>query len=300
MLPLISSTLNLALSLSLAMSPLAGASPQIFSHLDKADPAAESEAEAVEETEETTESAPLPTLGTPPATAPPENVPPSTVPVENAPVPAEAVPAPAEPAAPAVPPAAPPPATPPAAVPAPAAPSEADPGVDPNNATPTTADSTPFDGIVMPTLESLPDGNYRYLSGEVEDRVYSEAEVRSRGGSVFILKKQGNTVTGNLLPRVGLPGICVNGTVSGNTVTGAAYPDDTTDSLQDSARDIGETYEPYGSGALQISQTTRTENGGLYYAGAVLDLAGFSRVNAGSMLPPDGCSAGRTGFRDQR
>jgi hypothetical protein len=163
MLPLISSTLNLALSLSLAMSPLAGASPQIFSHLDKADPATESEAEAVEETEETTESAPLPTLGAPPA---------------------ETVPAPSEPAAP---PAAASPATeaaPPAAVPAPAAPAEEVPGTDPNNATPTTAEPTPFDGIVIPTLESLPDGNYRYLSGEVEDRVYSEAEVRSRGGAV--------------------------------------------------------------------------------------------------------------------
>jgi hypothetical protein len=153
---------------------------------------------------------------------------------------------------------------------------------------------------VIPTLESLPDGNYRYLAGEVEARAYSDEEVRSHGGSVFILKKQGNTVTGNLLPRLGLPGICVTGTVSGDIITGAAYPYDTTDSLQDSARDLGETFEPYGSGALQIRRTTRPAEGGLYYAGAVLDLAGFSRINAGSTRPPEGCSVGRTGFRDQQ
>ncbi len=152
---------------------------------------------------------------------------------------------------------------------------------------------------VGPALATLPDGNYRYVSGETEGSGYTDQALRQRGGSLFLLKKEGDTVTGDLLPRLGLPGICITGSVNGDTISGAAYPDDTTDTLQDSARNIGETFEPYGSGALQIRRT-RTEGNRLYYASAILDLSNFSRINAGSSLPPTRCGAGRTGFRDQR
>lgn len=152
---------------------------------------------------------------------------------------------------------------------------------------------------VGPALATLPDGNYRYVSGETEDSVFTDQELRQRGGSIFLLKKEGDTVTGDLLPRLGLPGICITGSANGDTISGAAYPYDTTDTLQDSARNIGETFEPYGSGALQIRRT-RTEGNRLYYASAVLDLSNFSRINAGSSLPPSRCGAERTGFRDQR
>ena len=157
---------------------------------------------------------------------------------------------------------------------------------------------TPFDGTVVRTLADFPDGNYRYIAGEAEERAYSNEELRQRGGSVFVLRKVGNTVTGDLLPRIGLPGICVTGTVSGDVITGAAYPYDTTDTLQDSARQIGETYEPHGSGALKIRRT-RTDGNKLYYAGALLDLTNFTPINAGSSLPPSSCQVGRTGGRDQ-
>ena len=157
---------------------------------------------------------------------------------------------------------------------------------------------TPFDGIVVRTLADMPDGNYRYIAGAAEERAYSNEELRQRGGSVFVLKKVGNTVTGDLLPRIGLPGICVTGTVSGDVITGAAYPYDTTDSLQDSGRQIGENYEPHGSGALKIRRT-RTDGNQLYYAGALLDLTAFTPINAGSSLPPTRCQVGRTGGRDQ-
>lgn len=158
---------------------------------------------------------------------------------------------------------------------------------------------TPFDGKVIRTLADRPDGNYRYIAGEAEERAYSNEELRQRGGSVFILKKTGNTVTGDLLPRIGLPGICVTGTVSGDIITGAAYPYDTTDTLQDSVRQIGETYEPHGSGALNIRRT-QTDGDRLYYAGALLDLAEYTPINAGSSLPPSSCQLGRTGGRDQK
>ncbi len=172
----------------------------------------------------------------------------------------------------------------------------------PEAASPTTPNSTDPalpDINTAPALADLPDGSYRYVSGGTEASVYTESELRQRGGSIFLLTKKGDTVTGDLLPRLGLPGICVVGSANGNTVSGAAYPYDTTDTLQDSARNIGETFEPYGSGALQIRRT-RTEGNRLYYASAMLDLSNFSRINAGPSLPPTRCGAGRTGFRDQR
>lgn len=170
--------------------------------------------------------------------------------------------------------------------------------INPNNITPTTVNPTPFDGKSTTVLSALADGNYRYLSGVVEDRPYTDEELAQQGGSVFLLNKSGNRITGHLMPRIGLTGMCVTGLASGNTITGSAYPYDTTDTQQDSAREIGETFEPYGSGALQIRRT-RTDGNGLYYASAILDLSNYAMINAGSTLPPTQCSVGPTGFRDQ-
>lgn len=193
------------------------------------------------------------------------------------------------------------PAPPPTA--APASPSDLpllspSPSLDPSNFTPTTVNPTPFDGKAIKTLAALSDGNYRYLSGEAEDRVYTHEELQQRGGSVFVFKKEGNVVTGNLLPRIGLPGICVTGIASGNRVSGEAYPDDRANTVQQSDRNIGDFEQP-GNGALQISQPARTASGGLYYAGAILDLSNFSMINAGSSLPPASCNIGRMASRSE-
>ena len=189
-----------------------------------------------------------------------------------------------EPAPPLTAPPASPPALPPFSQPS---------SVDPTNITPTTVNPTISDDGTIKTLAALSDGNYRYLSGEAEDRVYTHEELQQRGGSIFVLKKEGNFVTGNLLPRVGLPGICVTGIASGNRVSGEAYPDGSANIAQPGDRSTSNS-EQQGNEALQISQPTRTSSGGLYYARAVLDLSSFSRINAGSSLPPASCNTGRT------
>ena len=84
----------------------------------------------------------------------------------------------------------------------PTAPPPSDPGRDPSNFTPEDPAPTPFDGIVEPTLESLPDGSYRYLSGNYEYGVYTEEQLIANGGSVFLLTKKGNQNTGNILHRM--------------------------------------------------------------------------------------------------
>jgi hypothetical protein len=194
-------------------------------------------------------------------------------------------------AAPTAPPATPstaaPASLPPAASPVEASPANQPSSIDPSNITPTTVEPTPFDGVAIATLASRPDGNYRYLSGAAEFRAYSDAELQQQGGSVFILRKSGNNITGLLLPKIGQPGICVAGVVSGNTVTGSAY-------LKSSEQISEATLQAYGSGALVVNQPTPTASGELYYAEAVLDLSNFSMINAGVVLPPASCEAAST------
>lgn len=182
---------------------------------------------------------------------------------------------------------------------------------------------TPFDGTVVRTLAEMPDGNYRYVAGNVEERSYSNEELRQQGNSIFVLTKIGNMVVGNLSPAIDSPGICVTSTVSGDTITGAAYPYDMTDTQQDSvapnsvipnsvtpnsvvpasamqagARQVDEKYKSFSSSALKVRKTA-TEGDRLYYADALLDLSSFTPINAGSSLPPDSCQTSRADDRDR-
>ncbi|MEL6602642.1 MAG: hypothetical protein AAFP20_05380 [Cyanobacteria bacterium J06614_10] len=238
---------------------------------------------------------PLPNLD--PAVSPPPAAPPSPpVPqpeAEQIPTPA---PAPASPSTNAEP------ATDNTIPTRPVAPPPSDPGIDPNNFTPETEAPTPFDGIVIPPLSALPDGSYRYLAGNYEFGNYTDEQLIANGGAIFLLTKRGNQVVGELRPRLDQPGVCVTGTVSGNTITGSAYPqqpsegeattaavpaDETavTNGEKDAA---GETSQPYAIGGLQIRQP-RTVAGQTYYAEALLDLSEFSRINAGFALAPTSC-----------
>lgn len=196
--------------------------------------------------------------------------------------------------------------------PAPSIPSG--PSRDPSNFTPEDPAPTPFDGIVEPTLESLPDGSYRYLSGNFEYGNYTDQQIINNGGSVFLLTKVGENVVGDLRPRLDLPGICMTGTVRDDTISGSAYSHretaveirDETESAEINSqaeeetgsseidekeiiREVDDTVEAYGNGALQLRQSS-TVNGQLYYQEAVLDLSNFSRINAGSALAPTECN----------
>ncbi|MEL6469701.1 MAG: hypothetical protein AAFQ74_08240 [Cyanobacteria bacterium J06623_4] len=187
----------------------------------------------------------------------------------------------------------------------PVAPPLGDPSIDPNNFTPETEAPTPFDGIVIPPLSALPDGSYRYLAGNYEFGNYTDEQLIANGGAIFLLTKRGNQVVGELRPRLDRPGICVTGTVSGNTITGSAYPQQPQQQIETEATTAavpaddaaeangekdaaGETSQPYAIGGLQIRQP-RTIAGQTYYAEALLDLSEFSRINAGFALAPTSC-----------
>lgn len=132
------------------------------------------------------------------------------------------------------------------------------------------------------TIADLADGNYRYVSGPAEDRVYSDQELLSRGGVLFIFSKMNNEIIGSYSYIDG-EAICVAGRVSGNTVSGQAYPYDGV------ARDVTEDFTLWGPAKFLKVRRTRGDEGERFYGSAILELNDFSRINAGSVLPPGSC-----------
>ncbi|MDV3350761.1 hypothetical protein QGP82_18780 [Leptothoe sp. LEGE 181152] len=132
------------------------------------------------------------------------------------------------------------------------------------------------------TIAGLADGNYRYVSGAAEDRAYSEQELLSRGGVLFVFRKTGDEIIGSYSYIDG-EAICVTGRVSGNTVSGQAYPFDGV------TRDLGEDFTFWGPATFLRVRRTRGDEGKRYYASATLELNDFSRINAGPSLPPSNC-----------
>ncbi|NEQ51911.1 MAG: hypothetical protein F6K11_17520 [Leptolyngbya sp. SIO3F4] len=135
------------------------------------------------------------------------------------------------------------------------------------------------------TIAGLTDGNYRYVSGpEAVDRFYSDQELLNRGGVLFIFSKTGDKIIGSY-NYVDGESICVTGRVSGNTVSGQAYPYDGV------AQELTEEFTTWGPATFLRVRRTRGDEGARYYSSATLELNDFSKINAGSVLPPSSCGA---------
>lgn len=143
-------------------------------------------------------------------------------------------------------------------------------------------DEAPAPPTFYGTIAGLTDGNYRYVSGPAEARVYSDQELLNRGGVLFVFRKTGDRVIGSYRYVDG-EAICVTGRVSGNTVTGAAYPENGV------ARDLAEEFTAWGPATFLRVRRTRGTEGERYYSSATLELSDFSQINAGSSLPPSRC-----------
>ncbi|MEO0458931.1 MAG: hypothetical protein AAF152_20445 [Cyanobacteria bacterium P01_A01_bin.114] len=151
----------------------------------------------------------------------------------------------------------------------------------PNQGTPSSAATS---STLYETIAALPDGNYRYWSAQSEFRIVDDQELLNGGGVLFVFRKAGNQVVGSYAYIDG-DAICVSGRVSGNTLSGQAYPDG------GEVRDLAEAFEPWGpAGFLQVRRSQRLETGD-FYDSAILNLNDFSRINAGQTLPPETCGA---------
>ncbi len=120
-----------------------------------------------------------------------------------------------------------------------------------------------------PILLSLPNGNYRFVSADFDNRVVSDEELVEAGGAIFLFRKFGDAVTGELsYIDSDNPGFCISGTVEDNRVIGTV--------VSDSDRILGD-----------FLVTKVAEDGALE---GVLNLEDFSRINAGARLPTENCS----------
>ena len=136
------------------------------------------------------------------------------------------------------------------------------------------------------TIEDLPNGSYRFASASYPPIVISDAELVENGGTLFLFRKFGEEVTGRFSYIDSDIGACVTGKVDGNTITGEAYTDD--DGIypeESTAIFLGP------GGYLQLGENDGSEprTGERNYDEATLSLESFSRINAGSVLPPESC-----------
>jgi len=155
----------------------------------------------------------------------------------------------------------------------------------PQPATPNPAppqQQTPSPTPQRPTIASLSDGNYRYWNGQPTSPIMTDEALLNAGGTVFLFHKQGNQVTGSFAYIDG-EAACIIGHVDGNTVAGFAYP------ANGDITNTGNTFTSWGpSGFLQVRHG-RQRGRHPRYNSALLNLNGFSRINAGESAPPSSC-----------
>lgn len=127
------------------------------------------------------------------------------------------------------------------------------------------------------SLAALPDGNYRVASpAAIEGSDTTDAYSAS---TLFTFRKLGDVVTGNFEYLNSDRQACISGNVTGNIITGQAYTD-SGETFVLSRRYLGPSL------TLELGEAVTFSR----YDDSVLDLNGFTRINAGKTQPPIGCS----------
>ncbi len=132
-------------------------------------------------------------------------------------------------------------------------------------------------------ISNLPDGNYRYWTGRPSGAIVSDEELLQNGGILFVFRKQGNQVTGNY-GQIDNVGICLNGQVRENTLTGIAVEQG--DASVISAGDRFAVWD--AAGFLRVRRGVKTGDR-IQYNSAIVNLNNFTRINAGTREPVTRC-----------
>ncbi len=139
----------------------------------------------------------------------------------------------------------------------------------------------------QPNFADLPNGNYRLTSASYAPGVVKDAELIKNGGVLFLFRKFGDKVTGRFSYIDSDLSACVTGKLEGNKVTGQAYTDNDGFYPEEStAVFLG----PGGYLQLEENKGAVPRTGTRSYNNATLNLEKFSRINAGTVLPPESCS----------
>jgi hypothetical protein len=148
------------------------------------------------------------------------------------------------------------------------------------------ADGSTIGPATATNLESLPDGDYRYWSGTPRTGSISEETLLKQGGVLFVFQKKGDRVLGNLSPIDGEVGACVEGMVTGNTVSGFA-------TSYRPEKDVNETedFAEWGSpdGVLKVRRGKAIGGNRVKYMSALLNLNTYSKIDFGKSKVPKSC-----------
>lgn len=136
-------------------------------------------------------------------------------------------------------------------------------------------------------IADLPDGNYRYWTGTPQGVTVTEEELINAGGILFRFRKTGDRIVG-IYGQIDNETICISGRVNGNTVAGSAVQTEEPfiPATVLSSDDNFAAWDP--SGYLKVRRGRKSGNYARYES-ALLELSNFSRINAGSQLPPSQC-----------
>jgi hypothetical protein len=140
--------------------------------------------------------------------------------------------------------------------------------------------------VTSTNVESLPDGNYRYWSGTPRTGPISDETLLKQGGVLFVFQKKGDRVLGNISQIDSEVGACVEGMVTGNTVSGFA-----TSYRAEKDVNTTEDFAEWGSpdGVLKVRRGKAIGGNRVKYMSALLNLNTYSKIDFGKGKAPTSC-----------
>lgn len=151
--------------------------------------------------------------------------------------------------------------------------------------------------LAQTSIQSLPNGNYRFCSNPPPDAVVDDIEILA-AGHCFLFRKSGSQVVGYFwdMSTFGEIGVCAVGTVNGNVLTGEAYQYFFDLEITPEPKHQGTTPQNWDDyGYLKVAGATANYTHGvvtettIQYPTAILNLSDLYRYNAGSQAPPTSC-----------
>lgn len=138
-----------------------------------------------------------------------------------------------------------------------------------------------------PKVADLPDGTYRFWNGDTRTGDISDAELLRQGGILAVFNKTDDQVIGSISRIDAEAGVCFEGNVGGNTISGFAT---TYQPLQQFNQ--SDNFEPLGiipDGSLKVRRGQQISNDRVRFPSALLNLNDYSKINLGNSQAPTRC-----------
>jgi uncharacterized protein YecT (DUF1311 family) len=140
------------------------------------------------------------------------------------------------------------------------------------------------------TIESLPDGNYRFATAQLSQSIISDQDLVRAGGYYFLFRKQGRNIVGTFAQIDSENSICISGRVNGNTVAGRAVELVELPQRDPSVKSIDDKFVFWDLGGdILAVRRGEKKNGRVIYNGALLNLGYLFRYNVGTRPPVSQC-----------